>query len=672
MYKKEDDQYQRGLIITDDIAVQPILDFELYQKAILNIIKNSYPQFTVGIYGEWGTGKTTLMRSIFKELKQNNSDKSIIPVWFNAWLYERENQFALFPLLKTIANAIPEDDDVKKKELKNKITNFAKGFGKGLLQSAPEILSLMLPSFVSEFSKQAYKGITGNISEQFLSLIDKIDQVTNKDLLYSDWLGDIDEGISKIRKDDPSFRIVIFIDDLDRCSPERVLEIFESIKVFLGIDGFIYVLGVSHNKVSQLITSKYGIEGEQYIKKIIQIPITLQEWNTSDIKQLLNSLNTNKLIHEDHQKIINEKIINLISTVIEQNPREVKRFLNTFIVAYEIYKKNKEGNIEPEKLLILQILNMFWNDIYKLIITSNGKYLDKLIYFANNRDKLKNLTTTGSDFELLDPKLKIIQKFASDEKFWEFFKENYSKLEIKEWSVYRRATKVGEISLIEDNREKEAALKLLKTQILDFNRRRKRGEFYKVDLSGNDVDLSRSDLSGVDLSDYVDLSHADLSAAIISDANLSHTILCEAILYDTDLSNTDLSEAKLVGANLSRSDLYNTDLHKADLSHAKFYGSVLSQVDLSQADLSGANLSNSIIIKIKDFKDLKLDNTTNFENSIIDDAEFIDYIIKGNAQGIPTEIKDLTELEERLKAMHFPKTIIETIKDKSKFNKNNS
>jgi uncharacterized protein YjbI with pentapeptide repeats len=305
---------------------------------------------------------------------------------------------------------------------------------------------------------------------------------------------------------------------------------------------------------------------------------------------------------------------------------------------------------------------MFWNEIYNLIITSNGKYLDKLIYFANNRDKLKKLST-DSDFELKDPKLIALQKFGGDDKLWKFLKEYYSKLrQIKDWSVYRRATKIAEIPLIEDNLEKESALKLLKTQILDFNRRRKSGEFYKADLSG--VDLSRSDLSEVDLSG-VDLSRSDLSATILSDANLSNTKLCDTILYDTDLSNTDLSEADLSGANLSRSDLYNTYLHRANLHHAKFYGSVLSNIDLSQADLSGANLSNSIIINIKDFTDLKLDNNTNFENSIIDDTEFIDHITKGNAQGIPKVIKGSTELEERLRATHLPQTIIDTILKKS-------
>ena len=106
-------KYQKGLIITDDIAIDPIFDFELYCNAIVNIIKNSYPKFTIGIFGEWGTGKTTLMKSIEKEFEKDK--ENVISVWFDAWKYENEKEFALIPLLKTINYSIKEDNNEKKK-----------------------------------------------------------------------------------------------------------------------------------------------------------------------------------------------------------------------------------------------------------------------------------------------------------------------------------------------------------------------------------------------------------------------------------------------------------------------------------------------------------------------------------------------------------------------------
>jgi len=69
----------------------------------------------------------------------------------------------------------------------------------------------------------------------------------------------------------PSSRVIVFIDDLDRCSSKKAIEVLESVKVFLGIDGFVYIMGISHEKIAKLISAEYeksGIKGEQYIKKI--------------------------------------------------------------------------------------------------------------------------------------------------------------------------------------------------------------------------------------------------------------------------------------------------------------------------------------------------------------------------------------------------------------------
>jgi predicted KAP-like P-loop ATPase len=107
MLSIKEDEYQRGLIITDDIAIHPILDFNLYTDAIVKIIKDSFPKFTIGLFGDWGTGKTTLMNSIYTKLQNDNQ---AVLVRFETWRYEREEQFALIPLLKTIAFTLPPDE----------------------------------------------------------------------------------------------------------------------------------------------------------------------------------------------------------------------------------------------------------------------------------------------------------------------------------------------------------------------------------------------------------------------------------------------------------------------------------------------------------------------------------------------------------------------------------
>ena len=132
----------------------------------------------------------------------------------------------------------------------------------------------------------AGKGLDA-FTEKIIPELKKIDELESR-TIYFEGQEKIQSELEKLRKKNRKLKIVIFVDDPDRCSPEKILELFESTKVFLGMDGFIYVLCLSHNKVAQLITEKYGLEGEQYIKKIIQIPVNLQKWNSYDIKELIN------------------------------------------------------------------------------------------------------------------------------------------------------------------------------------------------------------------------------------------------------------------------------------------------------------------------------------------------------------------------------------------------
>ena len=92
-------------IMTDEPAENPA-DFRKYSVMLSNIIINSKPQFTVGIYGGWGTGKTTLMRMMVSELQRPEHEDDTLVIWFDAWWYKNEKYMAIIPLIRTIKIAI--------------------------------------------------------------------------------------------------------------------------------------------------------------------------------------------------------------------------------------------------------------------------------------------------------------------------------------------------------------------------------------------------------------------------------------------------------------------------------------------------------------------------------------------------------------------------------------
>ena len=282
-----DKETHTDLVLNDDVSDSPILDFDLYKNAIVRIVSQSCPKFSIGVFGDWGTGKTTLMNSIYNHLKnESRTNGSFVLVWFNAWRYEREEHFAIIPLLKTIELAIPEKKYSNLKEALKEAGLFGIGTSK-------EVISSVIGSYFGREAGDLIKHGIGDLTEKIIPNLKKINEIENS-TIYFDGQRRIESEIKSILDKDSTFRIIVFVDDLDRCSPDKVIEVFESIKVFLGMDGFIYILGLSHEKISQLINKKYEfedeLEGIHKIKKIIQIPITLPRWNKSDISILLDDI----------------------------------------------------------------------------------------------------------------------------------------------------------------------------------------------------------------------------------------------------------------------------------------------------------------------------------------------------------------------------------------------
>jgi predicted KAP-like P-loop ATPase len=232
---REDELFQRGLILTDDISIDPILDFNLYRDAIVTIVKNSYPKFTIGIFGDWGTGKTTLINSTDKALQ---TEKDLIIVRLEAWRYKQE-QFALVSMLKTIAYALPAGKRFE--DLKQKLETSAINF----LNKTSDILTSIITKYVSE-EDEISQEMFDSFKKEFNSKIQLIAEL-DRDTVYFIGFEQIRKEIKNLRLDNPAFRIIVFVDDLDKCSPKKALEILEFIRVFHDIDGFICIIGISQD-----------------------------------------------------------------------------------------------------------------------------------------------------------------------------------------------------------------------------------------------------------------------------------------------------------------------------------------------------------------------------------------------------------------------------------------
>jgi hypothetical protein len=176
------------------------------------------------------------------------ADNRFKTIWFNAWVHGREEPIGLALLHQMLTELKKEDGS------KVKIGNVLANVGKLLVDVG-------------------LRKTTGITFEEAKDLFET--SIETKNTLRDDFEKVIGECL-------PDKRLVVFIDDLDRCLPEKAIEIFEVIKQFLDVPRCVFVIGVAGEVIEQGIAAIYEIgkqkkliEGKDYIEKIIQIPFTL-------------------------------------------------------------------------------------------------------------------------------------------------------------------------------------------------------------------------------------------------------------------------------------------------------------------------------------------------------------------------------------------------------------
>ena len=478
-------------IKSDIYCEEDLLGFDKYVDTLSKMVtdKDFKTPFCIGIFGKWGSGKTSFMHLLEKKLSTGSAEPYPIPVWFNPWRYEKEEHL-IIPFLKTIEHAIKrytekiekESDGTKKKLLSvlkktcKKIKEASASFAYGLTFDA----KLGGFGFTLDTSKAAARE-----DELANKRIDKAKTLSEK--LSSIYYEIVDELKSAI--DEKSFRIVVFIDDLDRCLPEKAVEILESIKLFLDIEGYLFVIGVDRDVVRKGISYHYRffehreekekealiISPEDYLDKMIQLPLELPAIEPGRKRTFIENLVGDSVEFKKHARIIDAGIGDDPRAF---NPRALKRFINLLAFTVSLAETLKDNIIndkvtpkesEAHKKLIqdnfIPILYIKWTIIvyrYPEVhndIKGNKKLLIELQTAASGEKKPEVPTGEKAAKEgvQLDERLKMVLKegkeFPDDDWLIERFihlteSTVISTKERTETAGYRKSFKPGDRVLI--------------------------------------------------------------------------------------------------------------------------------------------------------------------------------------------------------------------------------
>lgn len=443
----------------DNETSEDLLGFKIHANLLIDVIKDdTVLPVTIGVFGDWGSGKSSILKILQAELsgKDDELKDETLVLYFNGWVFEGyddakaallESIIEKFAKHKTLGNKV-KDESIKLLKSVNWMRALGLGFKKVVLPGAAAYLTgglSLVPYLMSEFSQldktELVDKLKGNDAEEFLKEILKKGGEEDSSMLVREFREDFKKLIEKssIKK------LVVIIDDLDRCTPERIIENLEAIKLFLNVEKTAFIIGADPRIVRHAIEHRYRTDRiensddpdsrnkriiSDYLEKLIQIPYILPKLSDNEVETYMallfckKELGDNfKVVHDEYSKYIETdrygvfglgniqsvidndayqrltesvSLIASLSSIITEglngNPRQIKRFLNTFTLRNRLVKVAKISEFKIDILAKLMVLEYSAPDLFKKIydwqINQNGeaKELIQLEEFSEKGD----------------------------------------------------------------------------------------------------------------------------------------------------------------------------------------------------------------------------------------------------------------------------------------------
>jgi len=417
-----------------------------YAEALRDFIHGCETPLTIGIQGDWGIGRTSLMNMLRGSGEGEQSGLLDVTqckvINFDSWPYaqfdpaEHMAVDCLYALTSKLGEVLGREPAVDPVELEA-----------GLKATNRRLILAM----------QQIRDLSQGRSNDSLVEVSHID-ISGQMLIFK---AEFEKLVSLWTHSGEDRRIVIFVDDLDRIRPARALELLEAIKNFIDVQGCVFVMALDYEVVQRGMVEKLGHDlqktsGKAFYDKMIQLPIVVPttSYKLDDyIVDLLQKSGIPCAGDAGSDAESRQFFLDITRFTVGRNPRSIKRVINYTNLLERIHHHHAGRNTtvyECKILFALVSMQIAWPELFQHLIRDpsvdtitslqSWTYLDGLpeaaSLFERSPDKelVKNAISAYFDtlFGLLDenddgqidtrelqPVLEIMQmaKIASVESF---------------------------------------------------------------------------------------------------------------------------------------------------------------------------------------------------------------------------------------------------------------
>lgn len=301
--------------------IESKIDFLNYSEAseiIINVLQN--PQMlpiSIGVFGSWGTGKSTILNLIEKNIEHIENNDDYVIIRFDAWLYQGfdDARASLLEVINTeISKLVKQDEKLYEKALSiGKRINKLRALGWAAEGTA---LAFGVPTFglLSKAIDSIGNGINGSAGEEDAQNVTEIiskGKESLKDILNEEkssapkeitaLKSEFEDLLESLNK-----KVIVFVDNLDRCLPKQTIETLEALRLFLFMKNTAFIIAADEEMVRFAVKDHFnGIDERHitdYLDKLIQFPVKVPRISTREVRAYLFLLYAS--IHENY---VNER-----------------------------------------------------------------------------------------------------------------------------------------------------------------------------------------------------------------------------------------------------------------------------------------------------------------------------------------------------------------------------
>ena len=461
------------MILSDNETKLDLLNNQAIAKTIVSIIQDSKESLSIGVHGDWGAGKSSILAMVEELLNPQKTEDELdsdddfdwedwdeddpddaaedekglsasgyITVRFNSWRYQGFED-AKIALMSAIVKALQKEAKAfyKKhpvkgalKKIKDTCKNIWKNIDKlGIAKSIGKVgvsittgtAPIALLDIAANYAKDIF--IDETKRNEFITTAGTLlNHTTTESSSYKE-MTEFRANYKELYKAAHIEKLVVLIDDLDRCLPRVAIETLEAVRMFLSMENTAFIIAADDGMIKYSVkeyfprvlekeedesvgTMNYSDFSDKYLEKLIQIPLHIPRIGVQEaqlyvlmlliesevgheskemkslakvvIERLSKPWALEQLSTEEIQKILGTSYDGTVDKIriaknIDQflaehtggNPRNIKRFVNMLLLRTAVARNRgfDENDLEMAVLAKMMLIEQYHDDFYKAI-----------------------------------------------------------------------------------------------------------------------------------------------------------------------------------------------------------------------------------------------------------------------------------------------------------------